>query len=263
LCKHTAEATSSLRLSLLTHAHDDTETGRALASQTYFAASTNAGGSESAPAPASADTPSSPPNAPASGNKQHFVVFAMDRPGSLEMRMKTREAHLAFIKEQKGVMLAGPVMRSVDGAMCGSVLIVQGSRQDVVSMCNVDPYFTAGLFERVRVEEWKWVIGAGKEDAAQAADSLCLLECRDKPGSLEVRTANRDQHLEYLKSKGQMVLSAGPLLDDAGAMCGSVVILRATEAEAASFAQNDPYARAGLFEKVDIRRWKKVIDNRA
>ncbi len=176
--------------------------------------------------------------------------------------MQTRDAHLAFIKKQVGVKLAGPVMRSEDGAMCGSVLIVQGSRQDVDEMCAADPYFTSGLFESTRVQEWKWVIGTGKQDPAQAADNMCVLECRDKPNSLEVRKANREQHLEYLKHKADTVVSAGPLIGDDGGMCGSVIILKGTESEAKVFADNDPYAAAGLFANVSIRRWKKVIDNR-
>lgn len=43
-------------------------------------------------------------------------------------------------------------------------------------------------------------------------------------------------------------------------MCGSLVILKLDSiAEAESWAENDPYAKAGLFETVTLRKWKKVI----
>jgi uncharacterized protein YciI len=229
------------------------ETGRLLARETYSPVNMASTSSSDASQQGAGAT---------SSNKQYYVIFAMDRPGGLELRMKTREAHLAFIKKQIGVKLAGPVMRSEDGAMCGSMLIVHGSRQDVDAMCAADPYFVSGLFDSTRVQEWKWVIGTSKQDSAQAADNLCVLECRDKPNSLEVRKANREQHLEYLKHNADNVISAGPLIGDDGGMCGSVIIVKGTETDARAFANNDPYAAAGLFANVSIKRWKKVIDNR-
>jgi hypothetical protein len=43
-------------------------------------------------------------------------------------------------------------------------------------------------------------------------------------------------------------------------MAGSLVILSVdTLDQARDWAANDPYAKAGLFQSVDIREWKKVI----
>jgi len=43
-------------------------------------------------------------------------------------------------------------------------------------------------------------------------------------------------------------------------MIGSLVILDAPDLEAArDWAENDPYARAGLFDSVELIPWKKVI----
>jgi uncharacterized protein YciI len=53
---------------------------------------------------------------------------------------------------------------------------------------------------------------------------------------------------------------AGPFLNEAGEMSGSLVILDvASKAEAEAWAAADPYAKAGLFAKVRIEEWKKVI----
>ena len=57
-----------------------------------------------------------------------------------------------------------------------------------------------------------------------------------------------------------MVEQAGPFIDAAGQMCGSLVILNvASKADADTWAAADPYARAGLFQSVMIQEWKKVI----
>jgi uncharacterized protein YciI len=82
---------------------------------------------------------------------------------------------------------------------------------------------------------------------------------KDKPGALEIRKANRDAHVAYLKSTG-VVAQAGPLLDDAGEMCGSLVILDVENMAAAeAWAAADPYAQAGLFADVQLIAWNRVI----
>ena len=82
---------------------------------------------------------------------------------------------------------------------------------------------------------------------------------RDKPGALQTRLDNRDAHLAYIAETG-VVEMAGPFLDPEGAMCGSMIIMNVdTLADAQIWADNDPYAKAGLFEKVRIEEWKKVI----
>ena len=88
---------------------------------------------------------------------------------------------------------------------------------------------------------------------------LIALIARDKPGALQTRTENREKHLAYIKKTG-VVSQAGPLLDDGGDMCGSLVILDVEDMAAAEgWAENDPYAKAGLFESVELIPWKKVI----
>lgn len=88
---------------------------------------------------------------------------------------------------------------------------------------------------------------------------LFALIALDKPGALAVRQANRAAHLAYVEETGCVQL-AGPFLNDAGEMTGSLLVLDLPDMAAAeAWAAEDPYARAGLFESVTIRQWKKVI----
>ncbi len=88
---------------------------------------------------------------------------------------------------------------------------------------------------------------------------LIALIAHDKPDSLQIRLDTRDAHVAYLKQTG-VVSQAGPLLDDAGEMCGSLVILDLPDLSAArAWADNDPYQRAGLFADVQLIPWNKVI----
>lgn len=81
----------------------------------------------------------------------------------------------------------------------------------------------------------------------------------DKPGALKTRMDNREAHLAYISETG-VVEMAGPLLNEAGDMCGSLIILEVDDLAAAqAWADNDPYAKAGLFSDVRLQAWKKVI----
>ena len=85
------------------------------------------------------------------------------------------------------------------------------------------------------------------------------LIAKDKPGALEVRKANRDAHVAYLKSSDAVEM-AGPFLDDNGEMCGSLIILDLPDMAAAeAWAAQDPYKAADLFQSVEIIAWNKVI----
>ncbi|MBN2643960.1 MAG: YciI family protein [Desulfuromonadaceae bacterium] len=89
---------------------------------------------------------------------------------------------------------------------------------------------------------------------------LYVIHAFDKKNHLALRMDNRPAHVDYLKSFGDQLHAAGPTLDEAGEMNGSVVILELDSLEQAQeFSRNDPYARAGLFEQVIIQPWKKVL----
>lgn len=85
------------------------------------------------------------------------------------------------------------------------------------------------------------------------------LICLDRPGALQTRVDNRAAHLAYIAATGVVEL-AGPFLDEAGQMTGSLIVVSVATLQAArDWADADPYAKAGLFGSVSIREWKKVI----
>ena len=91
---------------------------------------------------------------------------------------------------------------------------------------------------------------------------LYAVICTDHPNSEALRQTNRPEHIEYLKGLGSKLKAAGPFLDDAGSPTGSLLIVEAeTRAEAEAAASLDPYAKAGLFAKVEARPWKWTINN--
>jgi uncharacterized protein len=89
---------------------------------------------------------------------------------------------------------------------------------------------------------------------------LFALMCFDKPDALELRMATRQAHLTYVAENRALVKVAGPLLDEAEAMAGSLFILEApSRAAVEAFNAADPYQLAGLFGRVDICGFKASI----
>jgi len=82
----------------------------------------------------------------------------------------------------------------------------------------------------------------------------------DRPGRSAVRAATRESHRAYLRQahpEGTLVVLGGPTLDEATAMNGTLLVVRASCVdEVRRFLAADPYAIGDLFETVDIREWR-------
>jgi len=91
-----------------------------------------------------------------------------------------------------------------------------------------------------------------------------LLIARDRPGLMETRLANRPAHRAYLREPGRpgRCLMGAPLAeDDETTMTGTFLVIEAPDRAAArDFADGDPYARAGLFESVEIIALHSAFD---
>lgn len=83
---------------------------------------------------------------------------------------------------------------------------------------------------------------------------LFLVNARDKANSNELRLANRQSHLEWAGEFSHKIAMAGPVLSEDGeAMIGSTFVIEFDSIEDAhAWAKDDPYAKAGLFDRTEI-----------
>jgi len=94
--------------------------------------------------------------------------------------------------------------------------------------------------------------------------ALYALMCFDKPNSLALRMANREAHLAYVREHREGIKAAGPYLDEAGDMAGSMFLIETDDIETVrALTADDPYALAGLFERVEIRQWRVTVGSLA
>ena len=91
--------------------------------------------------------------------------------------------------------------------------------------------------------------------------SLYVIICIDKTNSLDTRMAARDAHLAYAKANEHALIRiGGPFLSEDGTMNGSMLIVEADDrANVDAFVKNDPYGKAGLFDRVEVRPWKATV----
>ena len=93
---------------------------------------------------------------------------------------------------------------------------------------------------------------------------LFALHMIDKPASLELRQRLRPAHRAHLDQIADRLAIAGPLLDEGGAMAGSLIVAEfADRAAVEDWLANEPFTVGGLYARVDIRPFRNVYPQRA
>ena len=85
--------------------------------------------------------------------------------------------------------------------------------------------------------------------------------CRNKPDVDGLRAEHQEAHWSFMDQYDDRMLARGPTLnEDRSAPTGPVHIVDLeSEAEAMAFAYDEPYARAGVFGDIIIRRWTNAL----
>jgi uncharacterized protein YciI len=80
----------------------------------------------------------------------------------------------------------------------------------------------------------------------------------DGPDGATLRPKVRQAHLDNLQllvDAGKVVI-AGPFTDGSGSL---IIVEMESEADALAFAQSDPYVEHGIFERVEVKPFRKVF----
>ncbi len=86
------------------------------------------------------------------------------------------------------------------------------------------------------------------------------IQTTDRRDAGDLRARTRDEHIRYLDAHKHKLLAAGGLIGDdgTGGLGGILIVDTDDRKEAEAFAANDPFTKAGLFEKVTVTRWRKA-----
>ncbi len=88
-----------------------------------------------------------------------YTILAYDKDNSLDLRLKTRESHLEYLKKfLSNIIFAGPLLNN-DEKPIGSQLILNFDTQtELDSFLQNDPYAVANLFAKTIIHPVKMVI---------------------------------------------------------------------------------------------------------
>ncbi|WP_432472195.1 YciI family protein [Amphritea sp. HPY] len=96
-----------------------------------------------------------------------YAIISEDKPGTLEQRMSARPEHLArleALRDQGKLLIAGPhpAIDSEDpgpAGFTGSLVVAEfDSLEQAQAWADLDPYISAGVYQRVVVKPYKKVL---------------------------------------------------------------------------------------------------------
>ena len=86
----------------------------------------------------------------------------------------------------------------------------------------------------------------------------------DAPGMAQRRLEIRPEHKAYLAGVAERIAFAGPLLDEAGAMSGSLLAIDFDDRAAAlAWLAAEPFTRAGVYGRSEVTAFRNLWPQKA
>jgi len=86
----------------------------------------------------------------------------------------------------------------------------------------------------------------------------------DAPGMAARRLEVRPEHKAYLAGVAERIAFAGPLLDEAGEMNGSLLVIDFTDRAAAlAWLAAEPFTRAGVYGRSEVSAFRNLWPQKA
>lgn len=89
-----------------------------------------------------------------------------------------------------------------------------------------------------------------------------IIKAYDGENKLQKRMEVRPRHLKGMQKLGRQIICAGGLLDDAGKMKGSALVVELPDRAALdAYLANEPYVVEGVWERVEVETINVVLIN--
>ncbi len=89
-----------------------------------------------------------------------------------------------------------------------------------------------------------------------------LIKAYDGEGMLDKWMEVRPRHLKGMKALGKQIICAGGLLDEAGRMKGSALVMEFPDRAALDeYLKNEPYVVEGVWQKIEVEHMNVVLVN--
>lgn len=86
-----------------------------------------------------------------------YHIETWDEPSKSHIRTEIRAQHLAYVQGQAHLVLAAGAKLNDDGSTAGGGVYVVDvdTREEAERFIAGDPFHSAGLFQKVRVQRWR------------------------------------------------------------------------------------------------------------
>lgn len=190
-----------------------------------------------------------------------YVFYCRDKPGVGTLREETTEAHWSFMDHYAAGMVArGPTFSDDEMAVTGSIHIVNLPDAAAAQVFAFEePYYRAGVFGEVFMRRWRNELGRTMWEFAGDPDrhQRFLIIGHGKPEASEQR-GSLPLRRRFIEDNRSQLIACGLLLsDDDATWVGGIMLAQAPDrAAVAELVASDPFAQAGLYQSVEIHRWR-------
>jgi uncharacterized protein YciI len=192
-----------------------------------------------------------------------FFFYCRDRPGVGELRGRLTEEHWAFMDRFADRLIArGPTFSPDGTAVTGSMHIVDLPDVDAAHEFAFDePYYKGGVFDEVLVRRWSNTLGHTMWEftGGVAGHRRFLIIAHGGPGRTAAREALAEEYDRYLaRDHREHLIAIGPLMSEDGAeWAGTAMLVELPDRDAVEgLLAEEPCARAGLYESIEIHDWR-------
>jgi uncharacterized protein YciI len=93
-----------------------------------------------------------------------YAISWMDEPGTAELRLELRDAHLDYMRGNLHRVLASGGLLDDPGevGVGGLILLDIDSRKEAEDFVKADPFYTGGVYKKPIITRWRKAFYAGK-----------------------------------------------------------------------------------------------------
>jgi uncharacterized protein YciI len=191
-----------------------------------------------------------------------YFVFGKDAPGTASLRWERTEAHWDFMDGYAPVLIArGPTLTDDGENVTGSMHIVElPDHQAAHAFAFDEPYFAAGVFRDVLLRRWSNELGRTMwQFSSRGSDPRFLVLGHGQVPGTDISADLHLRQSRYLsRGHADQLIVHGPLLTpDASRWLGTATLVELPDrGAAASMLSDGPYAEVGLYDRVEVHRWR-------
>jgi uncharacterized protein YciI len=193
-----------------------------------------------------------------------YFFYCRAKPDSDALWAQLTEAHWSFMDPYADAMIArGPTLTVDRATATGSMHIVDLPDAAAARVFAFEePCYVAGVYDEVMVRRWRNELGRTMWEFEGDAETnpRFLVIGHGSPGTDTVDSALRAAQRRYLVDGAYLehTIAVGPLLcDDGREWVGDATLIELHDRAAVEvMLASTPFARAGLYENVEIHDWE-------